>query len=230
VSKPLLYHYFPNKRELFEAALAQAAEEHLARVQSDPDAPPAQQLNSSLDAYLSWVDEHRGAYEKLMRSAGIPEVRELIDHIREDTAQRILAGLSPDGQPRPHVRAAVRGWLWYMDGVCLDWVKEQDMQRSDVHGLLVGQPPRGADRGVLRRGRAAQLTCGATGQASRLASPRCSRGRARPPMRRRGQRAAAAAAASASARWTRETSGSSAGRWRALGMHAARRPVAPHVS
>jgi AcrR family transcriptional regulator len=138
VSKPLLYHYFPNKRELFEAALAQAAEEHLARVQSDPDAPPAQQLNSSLDAYLSWVDEHRGAYEKLMRSAGIPEVRELIDHIREDTAQRILAGLSPDGQPRPHVRAAVRGWLWYMDGVCLDWVKEQDMQRSDVHGLLVG--------------------------------------------------------------------------------------------
>jgi AcrR family transcriptional regulator len=138
VSKPLLYHYFPNKRELFEAALAQAAEEHLARVQSDPDAPPAQQLNSSLDAYLSWVDEHRGAYEKLMRSAGIPEVRELIDHIREDTAQRILAGLSPDGPPRPHVRAAVRGWLWYMDGVCLDWVKEQDMQRSDVHGLLVG--------------------------------------------------------------------------------------------
>jgi len=138
VSKPLLYHYFPNKRELFEAALAQAAEEHLARVQSDPDAPPAQQLTASLEAFLTWIDEHRGAYEKLMRSAGIPEVRELIDRVREETAQRILAGLSPDGPPPPKVRAAVRGWLWYMDGVCLDWVREQDLQRDEVHGLLLG--------------------------------------------------------------------------------------------
>ena len=52
-----------------------------------------------------------------MRSAGIPEVRELIDRVREETAQRILAGL---GDRRPAVRAAVRGWLWSMDGVCLD--------------------------------------------------------------------------------------------------------------
>jgi AcrR family transcriptional regulator len=138
VSKPLLYHYFPNKRELFEAALNQAAEEHLARVQADPDAPPAQQLTQSLEAFLTWIDEHRGAYEKLMRSAGIPEVRDLIDRVREQTAQQILAGLSPDGPPRPQVRAAVRGWLWYMDGVCLDWVREQDMQRAEVHGLLLG--------------------------------------------------------------------------------------------
>ncbi len=138
VSKPLLYHYFPNKRELFEAALAQAAEEHLARVRSDPDASPAQQLTASLEAFLTWIDEHRGAYEKLMRSAGIPEVRELIDRVREETAQRILAGLSPGGPPPPQVRSAVRGWLWYMDGVCLDWVREGDMARPEVHGLLLG--------------------------------------------------------------------------------------------
>jgi AcrR family transcriptional regulator len=138
VSKPLLYHYFPTKRELFEAALAQAAEEHLARTQPDPDAPPAQQLDASLDAFLTWIDEHRGAYEKLMRSAGIPEVRELIDRVREDTAQRILTGLSSGRRPAPKVRAAVRGWLWYMDGVCLDWVREGDMKRGDVHGLLLG--------------------------------------------------------------------------------------------
>jgi AcrR family transcriptional regulator len=138
VSKPLLYHYFPNKRDLFEAALAQAAEEHLARTQPDPSSPPAQQLDASLGAFLTWIDEHRGAYEKLMRSAGIPEVRELIDRVREDTAQRILAGIAPDGAPRPQVRAAARGWLWYMDGVCLDWVREGDMTKDEVHGLLLG--------------------------------------------------------------------------------------------
>ena len=138
VSKPLLYHYFPNKRDLFEAALAQAAEEHLARTQPDPSSPPAEQLNASLDAFLTWIDEHRGAYEKLMRSAGIPEVRELIDRVREDTAQRILGGIFPTEPPPPKVRAAVRGWLWYMDGVCLDWVREGDLDRADVHGLLLG--------------------------------------------------------------------------------------------
>ena len=138
VSKPLLYHYFPNKRDLFEAVLAAAAEEHLARITTDPDLPPAEQLQASLAAYLNWIDENPGAYEKLMRSAGIPEVRELIDRVREETARRILEGLAPGGSPPAKVRAAVRGWLWFMDGVCLDWVQSGDLDREEVQGLLLG--------------------------------------------------------------------------------------------
>lgn len=139
VSKPLLYHYFPTKRQLFEAVLGQAAEQHLERIDWNGDLPPAEQLSGSLDAYLSWIEENRPTYEKLMRSAGIPEVRELIDAVREETARRILAGLVPEGAegPPPKVRAAVRGWLWFMDGVCLDWVHEQDLTRAEVHGLLL---------------------------------------------------------------------------------------------
>jgi AcrR family transcriptional regulator len=138
VSKPLLYHYFPTKRRLFEAVLGQAAEEHLARVATEPGLPPAEQLEGSLDAYLAWIEANMGAYEKLMRSAGIPEVRELIDDVRERTAQQILAGLVPDGPPPAEVRSAVRGWLWLMDGVCLDWVRERDLGRDEVRGLLLG--------------------------------------------------------------------------------------------
>jgi AcrR family transcriptional regulator len=135
ISKPLLYHYFPSKQKLFEAALQQAAEEHLARTATDPGAPPAEQLAAGLDAYLGWIEANPQAYVKLLRSAGIPEVRELIDKIREDTAQRILTGL---GETRPIVRAAVRGWLWSMDGVCLDWVTEGDLERGQVRTLLLG--------------------------------------------------------------------------------------------
>ena len=139
VSKPLLYHYFPTKRQLFEAALAQAAAEHLARVGfEDADLPASQQLAQSLDAYLRWIEEHGETYEKLMRSAGVPEVRELIDRVRAETARRILEGLSPDASPPAKVRTAVRGWLWLMDGVCLDWVHERDLSREDIHGLLLG--------------------------------------------------------------------------------------------
>ena len=138
ISKPLLYHYFPSKRDLFEAVLAQAAEEHLRRIATDDTLSPAAQLTSAIDAYLTWIEENRGAYEKLLRSAGIPEVRELIDRVRGETATRILAGLVPEGDPPPKVRAAVRAWLWYMDGVCLDWVREGDLSRDDVQGLLLG--------------------------------------------------------------------------------------------
>jgi AcrR family transcriptional regulator len=138
ISKPLLYHYFPSKRDLFEAVLGQAAEEHLRRVSTDDTLPPAAQLTAAIDAYLAWIEENGGAYEKLLRSAGIPEVRELIDRVRGETASRILAGISPEGAPPPKVRTAVRAWLWYMDGVCLDWVREHDLTKEDVQGLLLG--------------------------------------------------------------------------------------------
>jgi AcrR family transcriptional regulator len=138
ISKPLLYHYFPSKRDLFEAALAQAADEHLQRIATDDSLPPAAQLEAAVDAYLGWIEHNTGAYEKLLRSAGIPEVRELIDRVREETAKRILGGIVPDGPPPPKVRAAVRAWLWYMDGVCLDWVRERDLTRDDVRALLLG--------------------------------------------------------------------------------------------
>ncbi|HWT92068.1 MAG TPA: TetR family transcriptional regulator [Solirubrobacteraceae bacterium] len=136
VSKPLLYHYFPTKQKLFEAVASQAAQDILGRVAIDPALPPAQQLSAGLDAFLALVEEHATVYEKLMRSAGIPEVRELIDGVREQTAQTILAGLGAADAPK--VRAAVRGWLWLMDGVCLDWIRERDLTRAEVHGLLLG--------------------------------------------------------------------------------------------
>lgn len=138
VSKPLLYHYFPTKRQLFEAVLARAAEQHLQRIDLDPDQPAGQQLADSLDAYLAWIEEHGETYEKLMRSAGIPEVRELIDRVRDETARRILEGLAPGATAPAKVRSAVRGWLWFMDGVCLDWVHERDLSRDEVHELLLG--------------------------------------------------------------------------------------------
>lgn len=138
ISKPLLYHYFRSKRDLFEAALTQASELHFRRMEPDPSRPPAEQLMLSLDAFLGWIESDPRAYEKLMRSAGIPEVRELIDRVREDTAQRVLTGLFGDAPPPPAVRAAVRGWLWFMDGVCLDWVAERDLDRTRVRELLLG--------------------------------------------------------------------------------------------
>src|SRR5262245_43546547 len=124
ISKALLYHYFPSKQAYFVAALEQAAAELAEATEPDPSKPPVEQLTGSLDAFRAWVERHMGAYDKLSRSVGaVPEVRELVERVRDETADRILAGLS--SAPTPELRAAVRGWLWFMDGVVLDWIEHR---------------------------------------------------------------------------------------------------------
>ena len=138
ISKALLYHYFPSKQAYFAATLEQAAAELAEVTRPDPEKPPVEQLAGSLDAYLGWVERHMGAYDKLIRSFGaVPEVREMVERVRDETSARILAGLT-QGEPAPALRAAVRAWLWFMDGVVLDWIEHRDLDRRRVHGLLLG--------------------------------------------------------------------------------------------
>jgi AcrR family transcriptional regulator len=139
ISKALLYHYFPSKQAYFAATLEQAAAELAAAVEPDPALPPVQQLARSVDAYLGWVESHAPAYGKLMESVGaVPEVRDLVDRVRRSTADRIVAGLVGDGPAPPALRTAVRGWLWFMDGALQDWLEHRDLDRTQLHGLLLG--------------------------------------------------------------------------------------------
>jgi AcrR family transcriptional regulator len=136
ISKALLYHYFPSKQAFFEATLAETAGELVARTAPDPALPPLARLEASLDAYLAWIEEHEESYRKLIDSAtSTPEVRQLIDGIRSATARTILDGVGTDSA---RVRAAVNGWLWFMDGACLDWTAHDDVSRDALRGLLVG--------------------------------------------------------------------------------------------
>jgi AcrR family transcriptional regulator len=139
VSKPLLYHYFPSKQAFFAATLAGAAEELTALTALDPALAPAEQLIASLDAFLVWIEGHRDGYLKVMQSASShPEVGDLINAVREPTAQRILDGVTSGAPAPPAVRTAVRAWLWFMDGACIDWLHNRDLSRDELRGLLLG--------------------------------------------------------------------------------------------
>jgi AcrR family transcriptional regulator len=138
ISKALLYHYFPSKQAYFQATLEQAAAELAETVQPNPDLPPVEQLAGSLDAYLGWIERNAGAYAKLIASVGaVPEVRDLVERVRNETADRILEGMSPQGAAPP-LRAAVRGWMWFMDGAIMDWIEHRDIERARLQGLLLG--------------------------------------------------------------------------------------------
>ena len=136
ISKALLYHYFPSKRRLFEAAIADGAEELRARTEPEPNRPPAEQLAKTLDAFLEWVQERPAAFTTLIQSSS-RDVREIVADVRATTAARILAGLGADGE-RPATRAAVQGWLGFLDAAVLDWLAHDDLTREQLHALLLG--------------------------------------------------------------------------------------------
>jgi AcrR family transcriptional regulator len=138
ISKALLYHYFPSKQAFFEETLSVWAEELRRRTAPDPGLPPIEQLQASLEAFLAMVEENAVAYRNLMDSAtGVTEIRNLVDQVRRQTAQRILDGLYPDEVP-PKARIAVNGWLWFMDGACLNWIEHRDVGREELRDLLLG--------------------------------------------------------------------------------------------
>jgi AcrR family transcriptional regulator len=138
ISKSLLYHYFPSKQAFFEATLSAWAEELRGATEPDPGLPPVEQLQASLGAFLGLVEENSVAYRNLISSASaVPQIHELIEEVRRQTAARILAGIYPDGAP-PKARTAVSGWLWFMDGACLDWIEHGDIPRDELRDLLLG--------------------------------------------------------------------------------------------
>ena len=139
ISKALLYHYFPSKQDFFVATLQQGAEEIARRTEPDPDLPPFEALAGSLDAFLEWIDENETAYRKLMESVGeVPRGqvagrrdprRDLGAHPRRPRGRRPAP---------PKLRAAVRGWLWLMDGAILDWLEHRDLSRAELRDFLLG--------------------------------------------------------------------------------------------
>ena len=138
ISKPLLYHYFPSKIDLFKAAVAEAARELQQIIEPRNSGSPVERLTGSLDAYLSWIEQHAQTWTKLMESAAsLPEAREIVDSFRDRSMDLALAELTGGQQPRPALRTVIRGWLGYMDAAILDWTAHKDLTREKLRDLLV---------------------------------------------------------------------------------------------
>jgi AcrR family transcriptional regulator len=139
VSKPLLYHYFPSKIDLFKAAVSEKAEELQRLIEPSSDVPAIEQLSQVLDSYLAWIEDNAQTWSKLLQSAAaLPEARELVEGFRQRTMDLILAQLTEGREPRPALRIAIKGWLGYMDAAILDWTESKDLPRAKLRELLLG--------------------------------------------------------------------------------------------
>ena len=138
ISKGLLYHYFPSKRDYYVEVVRRAANELLARTDGAPHAEVSvEALRGALDAYLDFVDQHARSYVALVRG-GIgsdPEVVQLLEATRRTLTERIVSRISADAPP-PLLRLALRGWIGLVESASLDWLDRREVPREQLRGLL----------------------------------------------------------------------------------------------
>ena len=137
VSKALLYHYFPTKADLFSAAVEDKTLELQQTLETDEDLPPLEQLTTSIDCYLRWIERNRLMWAKLMQSAAtLPQAHDAVEQFRAATRERILSQLIGPSAPPAAVRNAVAGWLGYVDAAILDWIEHDDISIAQLTELL----------------------------------------------------------------------------------------------
>jgi AcrR family transcriptional regulator len=139
ISKGLLYHYFPSKRDFYVAVVREAADEMQAVTETDPDLPALERLSAGLDRYLEYVETHARGFATVLR-AGIgsdPEVASIVEDVRAAMAGRILEDLPVDGPPPAGVRIAVRGWVGFAEAASLEWLERREIPRDELRDLLI---------------------------------------------------------------------------------------------
>jgi AcrR family transcriptional regulator len=141
ISKGLLYHYFPTKRDLYVAGLREIAEELIERcTRLKPDLPPNERVRAGLDAYLDHISQHSRAYVSLMRG-GIgsdPEVANVIEHVRKRLTDNFLEQ-TPFAEMLGrdvNFQTAVRGWIGFVEGATIDWCANPRLSREELRDLL----------------------------------------------------------------------------------------------
>lgn len=139
VSRGLLYHYFPTKRDFF-AAVVRAESGRLPQLTDiDPDLPPAGRLHVGLDSFLRYVETHEHSYRAVHRGAvgADPDIRAIVRDNMAELERRILADLGPLGRDTEPLRVAVRGWLAFVIAACLDWLDRRTITRDQLRDLCV---------------------------------------------------------------------------------------------
>jgi AcrR family transcriptional regulator len=133
VSKGLLYHYFPTKRDFYVAALRKAAEQLLDETRNDELVDPAEDLARGIVTYLDFARRHGPAYLALMRG-GIgsdPEVHAVLEGTRAALGARVLERM-PLGMVTPLVKVAVRGWIGFVETTAIDWLTDRTIPKDEI--------------------------------------------------------------------------------------------------
>ena len=146
ISRSLLFHYFPSKRDYYTAVTRAAADLLRAHLTPPADVPAEQRPGWMLDRYVGWVETYRETYLAFVRGAsgGDPWVAEVYEETREALVDLGIGALG--GREDPLRRQLVRAWFAFTEDLVLQWVREPATGRADLLALLTDLLDRLLDR------------------------------------------------------------------------------------
>ena len=138
ISRGLLFHYFPTKRDFHVAVARAAAADLLARTDIGSDLPPIQRLRANVEAFVDHVTDNRDAYVAFIRgsSGGDPQLLEVYEDTRRAFTDRVLDGLGLTSPFPDRLRLAVRGWVAFTEEVTVEWLSRGSLDRDEVVDLI----------------------------------------------------------------------------------------------
>ncbi|MFJ8583463.1 TetR/AcrR family transcriptional regulator [Streptomyces sp. NPDC093595] len=147
ISRPLVYHYFPGKQSLYEAALRRAADELAARFEEPHEGPLGARLLRVMERFFTFVDEHGPGFSALMRGGpavpaaadcprAVSPTNAIIDDVRQAAYEQILAHLGVTDPPA-RLELVVRSWVSLAESTALLWLDGRRIPRAELERQLV---------------------------------------------------------------------------------------------
>lgn len=159
VSPGLLYRHFPGKRELYEEVAKLGGQKilELAAEAAAPGPEGARRLESGLDTFFRFVEEHHQIWRMLMRDEPDPAVAGIRDAIYAQavTVVRDLVAIDPDAKKQQDLHEFDLEMIAVMIVGAAEllanwWVTNPDVKRSQIVQTTVATLWLGLDR--LRTG------------------------------------------------------------------------------
>jgi AcrR family transcriptional regulator len=138
ISKALIYEHFASKRELHASLVNAHVEEIFQRLQASAaaDRPGEERLRGGIDAFLSFVEEHREAWRALFRDAADPEVGDVIERVQAQATAVIAALIAADPDAPPEAAHAIEMHAALLSGAVQSlanwWHDHQDVPRATL--------------------------------------------------------------------------------------------------
>lgn len=139
ISRPLVYHYFPGKHSLYEAAVRRAADELSARFVEPREGPLSARLLRVMRRYFDFVDDHGPGFSALLRggpAVGTARANAMIDEVRRAAYAQVLTHLGLRA-PGPRLALVVRSWVGLAETTALTWLEDRAIPREELELQLV---------------------------------------------------------------------------------------------
>jgi len=139
ISRGLLYHYFPTKRDFYLAVTGTAVDEISRLTRPRTDLAAMDNVAAGLDAYLAYAETHAHGFLTAHRGAlaGDAEVRAVVQRSREGQVGRLLAVLAGGRRPTPLARLAVQGWITLVQDATVRWLEQRRPSRARLAAWLL---------------------------------------------------------------------------------------------